>query len=169
MSWVDPSRPVLRPKRIVCLIFHTLAIGSGCENTVETRVPMTRTWVGTLGRLLTMPLLDVAFSPDGMILASASWDGTVRLWEIASGKEIHKLSGHAKAVPCVVFTRGGKQLISGSADNSIRLWDVATGKLIQAVKGHEGGVYALAITSDGDLLVSAGNDKTIKLWRLNKR
>src|SRR3954452_508528 len=67
----------------------------------------------------------IAFSPDGKLLATASFDNTVKLWDFAAGKEVRTLTGHTGAVYCVVFSPDGQTLASSSLDQSIRLWNVA--------------------------------------------
>jgi WD40 repeat protein len=66
----------------------------------------------------------VAFSPDGKILASGSYDKIVRLWDVASGRELQQLTGHAGSVYSVAFSPNGKILASGSKDGVVRLWAV---------------------------------------------
>ncbi|KXX73153.1 Vegetative incompatibility protein HET-E-1 [Madurella mycetomatis] len=69
----------------------------------------------------------VAFSPDGTILASASNDRTVRLWEVATGAHQRTLEGHSDLVHAVTFSPDGTMLASASIDRTVRLWEVATG------------------------------------------
>jgi parallel beta-helix repeat protein len=67
----------------------------------------------------------VAFSPDGRLLASGSLDDTIKLWEVASGREVRTLSGHTSWVNSVAFSPDGRLLASGSDDRTIRLWDIS--------------------------------------------
>jgi WD40 repeat protein len=109
----------------------------------------------------------LAISPDGQTLASGSFDKTIKLWQLSSGKLNHTLSRHSKGVLCVVISPEGQILASGSFDETIKLWCLDTGELIQTLTGHSGSVRALAITSNGQTLVSGSFDETIKLWRLD--
>jgi WD40 repeat protein len=81
----------------------------------------------------------VAFSPDGLVIASGSNEMVVKLWDAASGKELRALRGHTGSVHSVSFLPDGKTLVSGSSDGTVRRWDVATGKEIaQFVKYRDG-------------------------------
>jgi RNA polymerase sigma factor (sigma-70 family) len=106
----------------------------------------------------------VSFSPDGKTLASAGEDGSVRLWDAATGKETRTLSGHGREVHVIAFSADGKTLASGSWDNTIRLWDPAAGKQILPQPGHDGTVRCLACSPDGRHVASAGCDRTVRLW-----
>ena len=108
----------------------------------------------------------VAFSPDGRTLASASWDQTVKLWDVASGRELKTLSGHAGKVTSVAFSPDGKALASGGADKTIKLWDLASGAGPRTLAGHADEVSSLAFSPDGKTLASGGHDDTVKLWDL---
>ena len=74
---------------------------------------------------------DVSFSPDGKTLASGSWDYTVKLWDVASAKELKTLSGHSDSVWSVSFSPDGKTLASGSRDYTVKLWNFDLDLLIK--------------------------------------
>src|SRR5438105_800433 len=78
----------------------------------------------------------VAFSPAGGFLFSASADRTVRMWDVASGKEVRQFNGHTEGVASVALTRDGRRMLTGSWDKSVRLWDVETGKELRKFEGH---------------------------------
>jgi RNA polymerase sigma factor (sigma-70 family) len=108
----------------------------------------------------------LAFAPNGKSVASANHDGTVRLFEAATGKQVQVLRGHAHSVVGVAFSPDGKVLASGSADQTVRLWDPTTGALLNPRAGHDGGIASAHISPNGKRAVSAGNDRTMRIWDL---
>jgi len=106
----------------------------------------------------------VLFSPDGKLVASASLDKTVRLWNTSTGKQCGVLEGHTDSVNSAVFSPDGKLVASASIDKTVRLWDTSTGKQYGVLEGHTDRVNSAVFSPDGKLIVSASNDKTVRLW-----
>ena len=110
----------------------------------------------------------VGFFPDGALLASGSFDKTVRLWGVSDGKLLHTLEGHTASVLGVAFSPDGRTLASGSVDETVRLWQVTDGSPIRVLQGHADFVYAVAFSPDGKTLASGGADNAVRLWDLEK-
>ena len=106
----------------------------------------------------------VAFSRNGTVLASASWDGTIKLWDMKSGRELRTLAGHSWGVYRAVFSPDGKQLASASRDATVKIWDTATGSNTRTLVAESFAVKSVAWSPDGRLLASGGNDGVVKLW-----
>jgi mono/diheme cytochrome c family protein len=113
----------------------------------------------------TEAVLCLAFAPDGRRAVSGSQDKTLRLWDVASGKELRRFEGHTDAVTCVAFMPDSR-LLSGSRDHSVRLWDVETGTEVARFKGHTEPVRCVACSSDGQWILSGGADGTVRGWEL---
>jgi RNA polymerase sigma factor (sigma-70 family) len=108
----------------------------------------------------------VAFSPAGKTLVSASVDGTLRLWEAATGKELRHIGQQQQSINGLALTADGHTLASGGGDGVLRAWDLDSGKLLHALHGHEGEILAVAISPDGRTLASSSQDRTLRLWDL---
>lgn len=104
----------------------------------------------------------VGFSPDGKTLVSCSWDGTLRSWDVVTGKEIHCFAGHQHAVMSFSFSKDGKTLASISLDFTIRIWDLRTGKELRKLDAMRGSYYDLAFSPDGQTLVCCG--PRMRIW-----
>jgi WD40 repeat protein len=107
---------------------------------------------------------DLAFNPDGTILASASTDRSVWLWDAKSMEPLVKLRGHHDAIRGVAFSPDGDRLVSVADDDTLRIWDGRLATEPGVLKGHTSFVYPVAFSHEGSLIASAGWDRTIRLW-----
>jgi WD40 repeat protein len=108
----------------------------------------------------------VAFSPDGQMLATGSYDQTVKLWDVAAGRERIRLEGHGGEVRAVAFSPDGTTLATANADRTARLWDVRTGQERGRLDGHSDVVCSLAFSPDGKTLATGSWDQTVILWEM---
>jgi len=99
-------------------------------------------------------------------IVSASGDGNMILWDIASQKRIRTFAGHERGLACIEFQ--GDIIVSGANDAMIKVWSAVTGECLQTLSGHDMLVRALAFDPPSGRLVSASYDMTIKVWDLNK-
>jgi hypothetical protein len=109
-------------------------------------------------------IYDIVFSPDGKLLATTGYDRLIKLWDVASGKEVRVLKDHSDTVYSLSFSSDGKLLASGAADRAVKIWDVASGKRLYTLGESTDWVYAVAWSPDGRHLTAAGVDKSIRIW-----
>ncbi|PMB13121.1 hypothetical protein CEN48_15200 [Fischerella thermalis CCMEE 5282] len=109
-------------------------------------------------------IMSVAFSPDGKLLAAGDSNGEIHLWQVADGKQLLILRGHANWVVSLAFSPDSRTLASGSSDCTVKLWDVATGQCLHSLQEHGNEVWSVVFSPEGDKLVSGCDDQIIRLW-----
>lgn len=110
------------------------------------------------------PIIDVQFSRDGNKLASASEDGTTRVWDGETGALLQTLEGHRDRVVSVQFSPDDSKLASASWDGSVRVWNAKTGSALHTLGDHREGVNSVQFSTAGDKLASASQDGTVRVW-----
>jgi WD40 repeat protein/class 3 adenylate cyclase/GTPase SAR1 family protein len=106
----------------------------------------------------------IALDPTGKMLANASTDGKIRLWDLASRHLLNSFEGHKEYVNDVTFNARGNILASSSYDKTVKLWDIASGRLLHSLEGHTGITTGLTFLSSGRMLASSSSDGTVMLW-----
>jgi len=123
--------------------------------------PLRRTLIGHTQRVYS-----VAFGSGGSTVATGSGDGTVRLWDVATGAGETILSGPGTAIYAVAFNRDGRTLAAGTDDGKIWLWDASTGERKAVLTGHRGAVRSVTFSRNGMWLASGGSDGAAWLWNV---
>ncbi len=112
----------------------------------------------------------IAWSPDQKTLASASYDNTIKLWDLTTGGVPRTLYGHRDWVSSVSWSPDGKYLASASGDNTIRIWDVEKQQMVgEPMSGHRRTIFAVAWSPDGRWLATASGDNYVGLWDVEGR
>jgi len=114
---------------------------------------------------------DVAISVDGQFALSGSWDSTLRLWDLQTGRTTRRFIGHTRDVLSVAFSADNRQIVSGSRDKAINLWNtLGQLKFTITEDGHKEWVSCVRFSPNlqTPLIVSAGWDKLVKVWNLNQ-
>ncbi|MFH0992128.1 MAG: caspase family protein [bacterium] len=116
-------------------------------------------------------IYSLSFSPDGKLLVAGCIDGTIKIWDIASGQFLISIEAHSNFVLSVAFSPDGKLLASSSgggygtnADFNIKLWELRTGRELKTFSGHSNGVSSVAFSPDGKFLISGSMDAKTKIW-----
>lgn len=106
----------------------------------------------------------VAVMADGKRALSGSFDGSARMWDLATGKELRQFKGHGDTVSSVASTADGRRVVTGSADRTARIWDGETGAPAVIIEGHTDVVRSVAISADGRFVVTGSEDHTARIW-----
>jgi WD40 repeat protein len=147
--------------RILTAVFVVLAVATSAA---ATETPDVFVQIGHLGRRIT----SVAFSPDGKHAFSGSWDKTIKIWDVSTGREIRTISEPRDKISSIAVSPSEKYILSaeeGMAGN-IKLWDTVSGKKIRTFNSHNDTPFEIvvAVTPDGKYAISGAPDKTLKLW-----
>ncbi len=110
----------------------------------------------------------VAFTPDGRQSLSGATGGIVQLWDVETGKEIRRFSGHTGTIYDLAISSDGRRALTASRDMTARLWDIASGRELRVLEGHTGWVRSVAFSPDGRRAAtgSGPRDHTMRLWDL---
>jgi WD40 repeat protein/serine/threonine protein kinase len=145
-------------------------VREGREHTVQVRDAATGKEVGVVGRHA-MQIWGMAFSPDGQRLATASNDGTVKVWDwdpARLDKEQQpaitldvRVDGYGNRV---AFSPDSQRLATGGEEYTVKIWDAKSGELQHTLSGHTGDVFAVAFSRDGRWLATGGEDTTVRIW-----
>lgn len=111
----------------------------------------------------------LAISPDESLIATGSYDHSIILWDVASGKQVRSFAGHNGAIYDLDFDPSGQVLASASADQTVKLWNVQTGQRLDTLGQPEGEMYCVRFSPDGNYVFAAGADKQIRKWKLTSR
>jgi WD40 repeat protein len=106
----------------------------------------------------------IAFNPDGSLLASGHMDGTIILWDPATGQRVRTLAGHARYINSLAFSPDGRLLASGSDDDTAKLWDPNSGSVVRTINPDSSSVRSVAFSPDGKLLASGTRGGNAMFW-----
>jgi WD40 repeat protein len=179
MSFSADGRQVITAEAEGARVWE-VATGREVRWAVRSRCAVDGVVIAGIGPRATMP---AAFSGDGRYLATSGsiyfngWakerpDPAIRIWDLASGREVAAMEGQSptEQVVCLAYSPDGRLLASCSADwrtardPAIRIWSVATGRELRRLEGHRGAVNVAAFAPDGRTLISAGEDATALVW-----
>ncbi len=150
----DSDKPIIEPRQIAMSTPEIPGLYGGSRKAHEV--------LQLIGHSGWIKALDM--TPDGNKALSGSQDNSIRLWNVATGKEIGKFEGHDDDVNCVVFSPTGSNALSGGSDRTVRLWDIDLGTELKKFEGHQNLVTCVAFSESGSRIASGGYDGTVRIW-----
>jgi WD40 repeat protein len=155
-EWPVASVAMLRDGRIVAAI--------GAFDSVVVLLDSSSSEPVRLFRGNTTRIMAMAVSPDESLLATAAADGSVLVWEVATGLLVHSVQAHAEAATALAFTPDGARLFCGGASGRLASIDVASGALDNLYDAHTHAITAVAVARDASLMLTSGADSTMLVW-----
>jgi WD40 repeat protein len=159
----DPELGVLLSLQALQLATTTEAENS-LHNTVEGTLPLLSFVLPDGDKATKDPVRTVAYSPDGVRIATAGDDRIARIWNASSGQLLLTLKGHTDRIWSLAFSPDGKRLVTGSLDSTAKVWDANNGTALRTLSGHRDMILSVAFSPNGKLVATASADHTAMLW-----
>jgi WD40 repeat protein len=160
-TWVEPAA-------VTSVAFSTKGMmASGCEDSTICVFDSSWNllWTSTnAANAHTTNVTSVAFSPDGLFLATASLDQTIKVWSTTNWACLHTMGRHTNGASSVAFSPDGQKIVSGSVDGTVKIWNWAAGTCLLTIAAHVLPVTSTVFTLDGARVISASDDDTIRIW-----
>src|SRR6266849_4410726 len=115
------------------------------------------------------PALNVAWSPDGTMVASGGRDSSVQVWNTQSGKRLLVYQGHSNEVLGIAWSPDGRHIASASRDSTVQVWDARTGKRLFIYRDHPKAVFCVAWSPDGSRIVFGEDGGSVQVWDVGTR
>ena len=159
---VDPERSLLLGIEAVQATYRVdRSVAGEAEEALHRAVLTSRVRLRLAGH--TDQILSVAYSPDGTRIATASLDGTARIWDASTGQELHTLAGHGP-VRGIAFSPDGRRTATAGDDGTVRIWASETGDELSTLLGPTDAVRRVAFSPEGRFVAATSQDRTARLW-----
>ena len=160
------------PERSILLALQAVSITYSVDQTLlpEAEDALHRAVLASRARLTLCchaeSVVTAAYSPDGTRIATASQDGTAKVWDAVTGKELMTLGevNESNAVNQLAYSPDGTRIVTAHDDHTAKVWDLATGRVILTLSGHDDFVISVAYSPDGAHIATTSGDNTVKMW-----
>lgn len=142
-----------------------IALGSGTAGEVML-IDADTPRVISQGHVHKKGVLSLDFSPDGTLLATASYEKTARILSVPELDVVMELHGHDEVVSTIAFLPCGTRVVTASWDGTIRIWDVRTGQCTRTLRGHDGAIRGMHVREDGAMAYTMGDEGEVRQWSL---